>query len=117
MKEKRFDELIQNGWTICQILFIAFAGIGLLLNNYDLISISVIFLLYIPFMVCAITVRGIGDKRKREKRKREREKRLRECKTLRCRSCDVIYEREELDISSKAIPRCPVCDKKLVPVD
>ena len=117
MKEERFDELMQYGYILCMSLFIVFALAGWFLDNELLIWISVIFLLYIPFMVCAITIWSIRKTRKREKKKRERERRLRECELLRCRSCDRIYKREELDISTTAVPRCPDCGKKLIPED
>lgn len=117
MKEKRFDELIQNGYIISMIFFMIFAVAGWLLDYGLLIEVSMIFFLYIPFMVCAITVFEVRKDRKREKRKRDREKRLRESKLLHCRSCDMIYKREELDISPSEIPRCPICNKRLRPAD
>ncbi|MGY5858654.1 MAG: hypothetical protein RTU63_04740 [Candidatus Thorarchaeota archaeon] len=117
MKEKRFDELLQMGYAVCGLLFIIFAIPGWLLDIELLLGISMIFLLYIPFMVCAITVFQVRKDRKREKRKRDREKRLRESKLLHCRSCDRTYNREDLDISPSEIPRCPICNKKLKPAD
>ena len=117
MKDERFDELMQMGYALFGLLFIVFVIPGWLLDIELLIWISVIFLLYIPFMVCAVTIRYGNKERKRKQRKRERERRLRESKLLRCRSCDKIYTREELDISSTSVPRCPDCGKKLVSAD
>ena len=117
VKEERFDELTQYGYILFMSLFILFALAGWFMDNELLIWMSVIFLLYIPFIVCAITIRSIGKTRKREKRKREKARRLRESKLLRCRSCDRIYKREELDISTTTVPRCPDCGKKLTPED
>jgi hypothetical protein len=117
VKEKRFDELIQNGYALSMILFIIFAVAGTLLNYELLIWISMIFFLYIPFMVCAVTAFHVRKDRKRKKRKRNRERRLRECELLRCRSCDRVYNKDELDISSTAVPTCPDCGKKLIPED
>ena len=117
VKDERFDELMQIGYAVFGLIFVIFAILGWLLDIELLIWISVIFLLYIPFMICAVVIRYGNKERKLEKRKKERERRLMESKLLRCRSCDKIYERAELDIALTTIPRCPVCDKKLKPAD
>ncbi len=99
------------------ILFIVFAIAGWLLDNEILLWISIIFLLYIPAMVCAYCIQGTNDSYKSWKRKRKKAKHLAESKLLRCRACDIVYKREELDISQTEVPRCPQCNKKLVPAD
>ena len=117
MKQERFDELVQNGYLICMSLFIFFALLGWILDNEILIWVAVFFLLYIPAMVCIYCVQGTNDSYKDWKKKRKKEKRLAECTSLRCRHCDKIYRKEELDVSPTSILRCPQCNKKLVPYE
>ena len=117
MKEERFDELAQYGYILFMSLFIIIALAGWLLDDEFLVTLSVIPFLYLPVMVCVITMRETNKSRKRKKKKREKERRLKESKLLRCRSCDRIYKREELDISNTSVPRCPACNDKLVPAD
>ena len=117
MKQERFDELVQNGFLICMSLFIVFALLGWFLENEILVWIAVIFLLYIPAMVCAYCIQATNDSYKERKKKRRKAKRLEECTSLRCKSCDMIYTKEELDVAPTSVFRCPQCKKKLVPYD
>jgi len=117
MKQERFDEIVQNGYLIFMSLFIIFVFLGLIFDNEGLIWISIIFLLYIPAVVCAYCIQGTNDSYKTWIKKRRKEKRLADCSSLRCRTCDIIYRKEELDISPTSVPRCPQCSKKLVPYD
>ena len=116
-RKDRFDELAQNGYILFMSLFIVIALTGGLLNNEGLLTLSVIPLLYLPVMVCVITIRETNKSRKRKKKKKEKERHLRESELLRCRSCDRMYKKEELDISSASLPRCLVCNDKLIPAD
>jgi hypothetical protein len=117
MKEKKLDEIIQLGYLISMSLAIIFALAGLWLDNEMLIWLTIVMLLYIPAMVCVYCIQGTNDSYRSWKKKREKAKRLVESKVLRCRKCDRIYKREELDIPNTAVPRCPECNKKLVPAD
>ena len=117
MKEERFDELTQYGYILFMSLFIIIALAGWLLDDEFLVTLSVIPFLYLPVMVCVITMRETNKSRKRKKKKREKERHLRESELLRCRSCDRMYKKEELDISSASLLRCLVCNDKLIPAD
>lgn len=115
MKQERFDELAQNGWILSGSFVIVFALIGLWLDNEGFLILSVIMLCYLPALVVAYCIRGIGDSLKRQKRKRRKASRQKKRKSLQCPSCNKVYTREELDISPTTTPVCPDCEKLLVP--
>jgi len=79
MKQKRFDELVQNGYIIFMSLFVITIFLGLILDNEGVVWLSVIFLLYIPGMICAYCIQGANDSYKGWKKKRMKAKRLAEC--------------------------------------
>jgi hypothetical protein len=117
MKEKKLDDMLQLGYLISMILAIIFALAGLWLDNEFLIWLTLVMLLYIPAMVCVYCIQASNDSYKKWKKKRRKEKRLAECTSFRCKTCNQRYRKEELDISATSVPRCPQCNKKLIPID
>ncbi|TFG28464.1 hypothetical protein EU528_11155 [Candidatus Thorarchaeota archaeon] len=117
MKQKRFDELVQNGYIAFMSLFIVFVLLALMLDNEILMWLSVIMLLYIPAVVCAYCIQGANESLIGWKKKRNYAKRLAECTSFRCKTCERIYKKEELDISATSVLTCPQCNQKLVPAD
>lgn len=116
MKQERFDELAEKGLLLSLIFFFIFVLLGLWLDNDIFILIGVLMGFYLPAMLVAYTIWGVhGELRNWKKKRREakRLKELREAKVLVCRSCDKVYNRNELDLAPSGPPRCPDCNKLL----
>ena len=116
MNQKRFDELAGKGLFLSMSLFIIFVPLGLWLENDVLMLIGVLAMFYLPALLVTYTIwvaHGELGKWKKKRRKAKRLKKLREAKVLVCRSCDKVYNRDELDLAPSGPPRCPVCNKLL----
>ena len=116
MKQERFDELAGNGFLLSVILLLIFFPLGLWLDNDIFMLIGVLMGFYIPALLVTYTIWVVhGELRnwKKKRRKAKRLKELREAKVLVCRSCDKVYNRDELDLAPSGPPRCPACDKLL----
>jgi len=116
MKQERFDELAGKGLLLSVILLFIFVPLGLWLENDVFMLIGVLMGFYLPALLVTFTIWvAHGELRnwKKKRRKAKRLKKLREAKVLVCRSCDKVYNRDELDLAPSGPPRCPDCDKLL----
>ena len=116
MEQERFDELAGKGLFLSVSFFIIIFPLGLWLENDVIMLIGVLMMFYLPALLVAYTIWAAhGELRnwKKKRRKAKRLKKLREAKVLVCRSCDKVYNRDELDLAPSGPPRCPACDKLL----
>ena len=116
MKQKRFDELAQNGFLISGFLFIILVLLGFLLDNEVILIIGGLMLFYIPALLVAYCIWVARDESRKWKKKRRKAKRQskRKSKSLVCPTCEKVFNREELDLSPTAAPLCPDCEVKLI---
>ena len=116
MNQKRFGELAGNGLFLSMILLLIFVPLGLWFDNDVFMLIGVTMGFYLPALLVTFTIwamHGEFGNWKKKRRKAKRLKELREAKVLVCRSCDKVYNRDELDLAPSGPPRCPDCNKIL----
>jgi hypothetical protein len=116
VKQERFDELAGKGLFLSIILLLIFVPLGLWFDNDVFLLIGVTMGFYLPALLVTFTIWAAHGELgiwKKKRRKAKRLKKLREAKVLVCRSCDKVYNRDELDLAPSGYPRCPDCDKIL----
>ncbi|MGY5858655.1 MAG: hypothetical protein RTU63_04745 [Candidatus Thorarchaeota archaeon] len=115
-KWKIREERAEKGLILSMVLFLILTPLGLFLENDIIAIVGALMMLYLPGMLVTYTIWAIRDdlgKWKKKRRKAKRYSKIRSAELVVCKSCDIVYTKDELDLSPSADPRCPACGKLL----